>query len=44
MSKEIEKKSKSKFVLKLMAISAISVAVWKIVIAVLGGNDNRWEN
>lgn len=41
MSKEIEKKSKTKFMLKLLAVAAIAGAVWKIVLEVLAGDDNH---
>ena len=44
MSKEIEKKSKSKFMLKVLAVAAIAGVVWKVALELLGGNDNRWEN
>lgn len=44
MSKEIEKKSKSKFFLKAMVVATISGVVWKIILAVLDGYDKRGEN
>lgn len=44
MTKEIEKKSKTKFMLKLLAVAAIAGAVWKVALEFLGGNDTRWEN
>lgn len=44
MSKDVEKKSKTKFMLKLMVFAAITGAVWNIALRIISGNDNTWEN
>lgn len=44
MSKEIAKKSKSKFMLRLIAVAALAGAVWQIAVRVIAGNDNNWED
>jgi len=44
MSKEVAKKSKAKFMLKLMAVAALAGAVWSIALRIIAGDDNRWEN
>lgn len=44
MAKEVAKKSKTKFVLKLLAVAAIAGSVWKIVLEVLSGDDKTRGN
>jgi len=44
MSKEVAKKSKTKFMLKLLAVAAIAGAVWKIALGVIAGDYNSSEN
>lgn len=43
MSKDIEK-SKGGYLLKVLAIAVLSGFIWKIVLRVIAGNDNSWEN
>lgn len=44
MSKDVARKSKSKFLLRLLAVAAIAGAAWSITLRIIAGNDNNWES